>query len=254
MSEDLVILDRQPDGVATCTLNRPDKRNALSIELMRQLCALLEAVEGDKRIRALILRGNGPVFSAGLDLGEVMSPGRAAESARMMQRTLLGVYGASAVTIAMVHGLAVGGGAGIVAACDFALADERTRIGFPEARRGLIAAQVMSLLVRKLKGADVLGLLLSGELVDATPARQMGLFYRAGNMEREVQGILSRVLRSGPRALTLTKRLIDQLQPRSFEEDIEICLSQYLRAREGEEAEEGIRAFLEKRKAAWDKS
>jgi methylglutaconyl-CoA hydratase len=253
MSDDLVILDRHSDDYATCILNRPSKRNALSMELMRQLCSQVEAIEAENKIRVLVLRGAGGVFCAGGDLREALDPMHGVEFAKMIKRTLLTLYYAPVVTIAMVQGLAMGGGAGLVAACDFAVADEKARIGFPEVRRGLISAQVMSVLVRKLKRTDIHDLLLSGESVDARRAMQIGLFHRVGNMETETRKIVDQVLSGAPQALTMTKRLLDQLHPGSLRDDIEICMKKYLQAREGAEAQEGIRAFLEKRKPAWEK-
>jgi methylglutaconyl-CoA hydratase len=253
MSDDLVILNRRSDGVVACVLNRPEKRNALSVELMQQLCSCLEAVAADKRIRVLILRGNGPVFSAGLDLGEVMDSRHWDESARMVKKTLSTLYQIPVATIAVVQGVAMGGGAGLVAACDFAVADSKATIGFPELRRGLVAAQVLSLLIRKLRLTDVRYLLLSGESVSAEHALQMGLFHHVGDMEAEARKIIGQILQGAPQALAMTKRLFDQLYPRNLEEDIEICMMRHLQARGGAEAQEGIRAFLEKQKPSWDK-
>jgi methylglutaconyl-CoA hydratase len=251
MSDDLVILERTAK-TATCILNRPAKRNALNLKLMSQLCAHLSMLEKDKTIRAWILRANGPVFCAGLDLGEGTDPKHGIESAKMVKECLSAIYNLPVVTVAVVHGPAIGGGAGLVAACDFAVADREATIGFPEVRRGLIAAQVMSLLVRKLKIADVKDLLLSGELIGAARAMQIGLFNRLGDPETEAQAIIAQVLRGGPQAIAETKRLIDRLHPARFDDDLEMCMRQYLQTRDGEEAQEGIRSFLEKRQPEWE--
>jgi methylglutaconyl-CoA hydratase len=253
MNDNLVILNRHSEDFVTCALNRPDKRNALSIELMKQLCSRLETIAADKRIRVVALRGNGPVFSAGADLAEVMNPKLGDESARMIKKTLLSLCQFPATTVAMVHGLAMGGGAGLVAACDFVVADSEAVIGFPEVRRGLVAAQVMTVLIRKLRPTDIRYLLLSGESVRAERALQMGLFHRVGDMETEARKVITEILRGAPEALAVTKRLFDQLYPRDLPEDIEIGMAHHLQARAGEEAHEGIGAFLEKRKPAWDR-
>jgi methylglutaconyl-CoA hydratase len=253
MSDDLVILNRHSEDFVTCVLNRPDKRNALSIELMQQLCSRLETIAADKRIRVMALRGNGRVFCAGADLAEVMDPRYGNESAGMIKKTLLSLYQIPVATVALVHGLAMGGGAGLVAACDFAVADSEATIGFPEVRRGLVAAQVMTLLIRKLRLGDIHYLLLSGESVSAAHALQMGLFHRVGDMETEAGKIIAQILRNAPQALAMTKRLFDQLYPRDLRDDIEMGMMRHLQARGGEEAQEGIRAFLEKRKPAWDR-
>jgi methylglutaconyl-CoA hydratase len=254
MNEEFVIFQRYSEEVAASILNRPEKRNALSVEVMRQLCAHAGQVEKDGTIRIWILRGNGPVFCAGLDVGEAMDPKLGVESAKMVRQCLSTVYRIPVATIAMVHGAALGGGAGLAAACDFAVADRNAIAGFPEVRRGLAPAQVMSILVRKLRRADIRELFLSGEPVTAGRALQMGLFHRVGNIETEAQDIISCLLRAAPGALARTKQLIDRLYHHSLEDDIELCMQHHIQATQGTEAQEGIRAFLEKRKPIWEKS
>jgi methylglutaconyl-CoA hydratase len=172
----------------------------------------------------------------------------------MLKQCLSAVYRIPVVTIAMVHGAARGGGAGLVAACDFAVAERDATIGFPEVRRGLVPAQVMSLLVRKIVRSNVRELLLSGEPMDAERALQMGFFQRVGHMEEEAREIMSQVLQGAPGALAKTKQLIDRLYCRSLEYDIEMCRLHFELAREGAPAQEGIRAFLQKRKPVWKRS
>jgi methylglutaconyl-CoA hydratase len=253
MSNECVVYKQHSEEIAVSILNRPEKRNALNVELMQQLCAHARQVEKDGKIRIWILRGNGPVFCAGLDVGEAMDPQLGVESAKMVKQCLTLIYRIPVATIAMVHGAAMGGGAGLTAACDFAVADRHAIVGFPEVRRGLVPAQVMSLLVRKLRRADVRELLLSGEPVAARQALHMGLFNRVGNIETEAQEIISQILQAAPGALAKTKQLIDEIYARSLEDDIDICMQHYLQARKEAEAQEGIDAFLEKRKPLWAK-
>jgi methylglutaconyl-CoA hydratase len=254
MSNDLVIFKRFSEEVAASILNRPEKRNALSINLMQQLCAHAEQVEKDGKIRVWILRANGPAFCAGLDVSEARDPELGAESVKMVNQCLLRIYRIPAVTLAMVHGAARGGGVALVAACDFAVAGAEATIGLPEVLRGMVPAHVTSVLVRKLNRADIRELFLSGKSIDAERARQMGLFQHVGNMETAAQEITSQLLQAAPGALAKTKKLIDQLYSRNLEDDIELCMQHHLQARDGVEAQEGIRAFLEKRKPAWSKS
>ncbi len=253
MNDGMIVFERNSEEVATCILNNPARRNALSITLMQQLCACAEQIEKDRNIRVWILRGAGPVFCSGLDIGEVMDSRLGIESAGMVKKCLSAVYQIPIATVAVVQGAAMGGGAGLVAACDFAVASPDATIGFPEVRRGLIPAQVMSLLVRKLRRSDIKELLLLGEPVTAERAVQMGLFHRVGDIEAEARRIISQVLQASPRSLANTKSLLDQIYHRNLSEDIEFCRLQYLKAREGEEAQEGIRSFLEKRKPSWHK-
>jgi methylglutaconyl-CoA hydratase len=254
MSDALVIFERRSEEVAVSILNQPEKRNALSIELMRQLCAHAVQVEKDGKTRIWILRSNGPSFCAGLDVGEAIDPRQGVESAKMVRECLSAIYRIPLVTIAMVHGAARGGGVGLVAACDFAVANQDATIGFPEVRLGLVSAQVLSLLVRKIRRADIKELLLSGEAIDAARASQMGLFQRVGNMETAAQEIVSQVLQAAPGALAKTKQLIDRFDSHSLQDEIEMCMQYYLQARAGMEAQEGICAFLEKRRPVWHRS
>ncbi len=253
MSDELVVFKQHSEEIVSTTLNRPEKRNALNIELMQQLCVHGERIERNENIRIWILRAEGPAFCAGLDVKEVQDPELGIETARMVKQSLSTVYRASAMTIAMIRGAARGGGAGLVAACDFAVADPLATIGFPEVRRGLVAAQVLSVLVRKLRGADVRDLLLRGEGINAERALHMGLFHRVGDVEKEARALISQLLKSAPGALAKTKQLIDRYYGRTFQDDIEIGMLQLIQSREGEEGQEGMRAFLEKRKPAWEK-
>lgn len=253
MSRECVIYQPHSEEVVSCILNRPEKRNALNTSLMRQLCAHAERAAKDPGVRIFILRGSGSVFCAGLDFGEATNPDLGMESAEMVKQCLWSIHRIPAATIAIVQGAALGGGAGLVAACDFAIADPEARIGFPEVRRGLVAAQVMTLLIRKLRGADIRELLLSGEPVQAGRALQMGLFHRVGEVETELQKLVSQLLHAAPGALTKTKRLIEQLSAHSLEDDLERSMHHHMESKQSAEAQEGIRAFLEKRKPGWAK-
>jgi methylglutaconyl-CoA hydratase len=253
MNGEFVIFKRYSDEVAASILNRPEKRNALSIQLLQQLCAHAEMVEKDEKIRVWILRANGPAFCAGLDVAEAMDPKLGVESAKMVRQCLSAIYRVPVITLAMVHGTALGGGAGLVVACDLAVAGKEATIGFPEVLRGLVPAQVMSVLIRKIKRADIKELLLSGKPIDAERACKMGFFQRVGNLEADAREFISQLLQAAPGALAKTKHLMDRLYSHNLEDDIQLCMLHYMQAREGEEAQEGIRAFLEKRKPIWSK-
>jgi methylglutaconyl-CoA hydratase len=116
MTDDPVIFERYSEEVTACILNRPEKRNALSIELMQRLCVFSEQIRGDAKTRIWILRGKGSAFCSGLDFNEVMHPELGVESAKMVKQCLLAIHQAPVMTIAMVHGAARGGGGGLVAA------------------------------------------------------------------------------------------------------------------------------------------
>jgi methylglutaconyl-CoA hydratase len=249
----VVLVEKQTPQITLITLNRPERRNALTIELMRELTVAVEEAAADPKQRILILRGAGKAFCTGLDLEEAAKESPHA-TAEVVARTLLALAETRLVTIAIVHGAAVAGGAGIMSACDFVIAAERTKIGYPEVRRGLVAGLVMTFLRRQLRERDLRELLLASELIDAERAREIGLVNRvvpSNELENESKKIAASVLHGAPGAITNSKRLMEELWSRSVRDDIEIALRHHLDARESPEAKEGIAAFNEKRLPNW---
>ena len=250
----VVLVERQSAHTTVLTLNRPERRNALTIELMTELVAAVDQALNDDTQRVLILRGAGPAFCAGMDLNETADASKAHESGGMVAKTLLALSQTRLITIAAVHGAAVAGGAGIMSACDFVVAAEGTKFGYPEARRGLVAANVMTFLRRQLRERDIRELLFASELIDAARAREMGLINRvvpAAELDQEVSKIVASVLQGAPGALMHAKWLLEQLWSTSVKQDIETALGHHMQARESAEAKEGVAAFLEKRPPRW---
>jgi methylglutaconyl-CoA hydratase len=160
------------------------------------------------------------------------------------------------VTIAAVHGAAVAGGAGIMSACDFVVAAEKTKIGYPEVRRGLVAGLVMTFLRRQVGERNMRELVLGGELIDAAHAREIGLVncvVAPDQLMLEAQKFANSVLQGAPNAITQTKRLIEELWSTSVKEDVDLALKHHMQARESAEAREGIAAFNQKRPPNWSK-
>jgi methylglutaconyl-CoA hydratase len=249
----VVLIEKQTPRISVITLNRPERRNALTIELMGEVVAAIENAAADPAQRIVILRGAGKAFCTGLDLHEAVKH-EPRETAEMVARMLLALAETRLVTIAMVHGAAVAGGAGVMSACDFVIASDHTKIGYPEVRRGLVASLVMTFLRRQVRERDLRELLFASELINAERAREMGLVNRvvpAADLESEVQKITASILQGAPGAITNSKRLLEQLWPTSVREDIERALSNHLDARESAEAIEGIAAFNEKRPPNW---
>jgi methylglutaconyl-CoA hydratase len=257
MNLNLVLSGSDGPSTTVLTLNRPDKRNALSIALMKELCAAIEKAGRTRGQRMLVLKGNGPVFCAGLDLEEASTPGKVEAGARMVAKTVLAVTSSPLVTVAIVHGAALAGGAGLMSAFDFVIAEEDTKIGYPETRRGLVAALVMTFLRRQLRERDVRELLLTGESITPQRALEIGLINRitpaADPMAAmvEVRKIAELVVQGGPAATAQTKKILDELWPSSVKKDLALALKHHLKARHSREADEGIRAFLERRKPGW---
>jgi len=250
----VVLVEKQTPQITRVTLNRPERRNALTIEMMTELTEAIEKAAADEIQRVLILRGAGAAFCTGLDLNEAAEMHKAHASAEMVAKTLFTLSQTRLITIAVVHGAAVAGGAGIMSACDFVIAAERTRIGYPEVRRGLVAGLVMTFLRRQLRERDLRELLLMSELIDAKRAQEIGLVNRVvppNDLDTAAQEIAAAILQGAPGAVTNSKRLIEELWSSSVAEDIELALRHHMEARESDEAKEGIAAFLEKRPPKW---
>src|SRR5216110_2251657 len=249
----VVLIEKQTPQITVVTLNRPERRNALTIELLTELTAAIKVVSDDANARILIFRGAGAAFCTGLDL-KAATLENAQATAAMVAETLFILSQTRLVTIAAVHGAAVAGGAGIMSACDFVVAAEKTKIGYPEVRRGLVDGLVMTFLRRQIGERKMRELLLGSELIDADRAKEIGLVNHvvAGDdVMSEAQKFAESVLQGAPGALTQTKRLIDELWWRSVKEDVDLALKYHLQARDSDEASEGIAAFNEKRKAKW---
>ncbi len=250
----VVLIEKQTPQITVVTLNRPERRNALTLELLTELQAAVTVVSDQPQERVLILRGAGAAFCTGLDLKEAADHTKAHATAEMVANTLIAISQTRLITIAAVHGAAVAGGAGIMSACDFVVAAERTKIGYPEVRRGLVAGLVMTFLRRQVGERNMRELLLGAELIDAERAKEIGLVncvVARDDVMSEAQKFADSVLQGAPGALAQTKRLIEELWWRSVKEDVDLALKYHLQARESDEAREGIAAFNEKRKPKW---
>lgn len=243
------------NSIIMVTLNRPDKRNALNLTLMEELSFIFEELYKDPAQRVVILNAQGPTFCSGMDLHEAADSSLTEKSAMFIGRLFRAIYLSPLVTIAAVQGDALAGGAGLVAACDIALASKEAKFGFPETRRGLVAAQVATLLHRQISMRNVRELLLVGESIDSQKALQIGLINRVVEKEQlliEATKLANDVLQGAPTATRETKHLLHSLDAPSFYDELKIAISFYEIARNSDEAKEGLAAFFEKRKPNWD--
>lgn len=241
--------------VTTVTLNRPEKRNALTVDMLRDLAEAYREIARERQHRVVILRGEGMSFCTGLDLVETKNRDLARDSAKNMGEVLRAIVRTPAVTIAAVHGHAVAGGAGIMSACDIVVAEEDTKIGYPEPRRGLVAAMVMTLLQRQVGDRKARELLLTGELIGAKEAHEIGLVTKIvprGGLEAGVAAYTGKILKNAPGALADTKLLLEGLMPSNYETALARSFSVALRMRSSTEAREGLEAFDEKRNPSWE--
>ena len=252
----VVLIEKKSPQITVVTLNRSERRNSLTIELLNELIAAIRVASDEPRERVLILRGAGAAFCTGLDLKEAADLKKAQMTAELVAKTLITLAETRLVTIAAVHGAAVAGGAGIMSACDFVVAAEKTKIGYPEVRRGLVAGLVMTFLRRQVGERNMRELVLGGELIDAERAREIGLVNRVVAPDQllyEAQRFADSVLQGAPNAVAQTKRLIEELWSTSVKEDVDLALKHHMQARESAEAREGIVAFNEKRPPNWVK-
>lgn len=250
----VILVETRSPQITVLTLNRPERRNSLTIELLSELIAAVNAAAKEPSRRVLILRGAGVAFCTGLDLKEAADRTKAHATAELVAKTLVTLADTRLVTIAAVHGAAVAGGAGITSACDFVVAAEKTKIGYPEVRRGLVAGLVMTFLRRQIGERNMRELVLGGELIDADRAREIGLVNRvvpASELMNEAQKFADSVSQGAPKALAQTKWLIEELWSTSVKEDVDLALKYHMQARESDEAREGIAAFNEKRPPTW---
>ena len=250
----VVLIEKQSPQTTVLTLNRPERRNALTVELLTELCAAIKVASDEPQKRVVILCGAGAAFCTGLDLKEAADQTKAHATAEMVANTLIAISQTHLVTIAAVHGAAVAGGAGIMSACDFVVAAERTKIGYPEVRRGLVAGLVMTFLRRQVGERNMRELLLGSELIEVERAKAIGLVNRVvarNDLMTEALKFADSVLQGAPSAVAQTKRLIDELWWRSVKDDVDLALKYHMEARESAEAREGIAAFNEKRKPKW---
>ncbi|HMB07717.1 MAG TPA: enoyl-CoA hydratase-related protein [Isosphaeraceae bacterium] len=254
------IVERADHGpVAVLTLNRPDRRNALSRALVDALSDALDRVAVEPGPRAVVLTGAGPAFCAGMDLKEALEASLGPEAERTavadvqaLADLIAQVHALPRPTIAALNGDAYAGGAGLATACDFVIASEGAKIGYPEVRRGLVAAIVMHDLVRQVGERRARALLLTGTAIDAAEAERWGLVNRvvpAGNQLDEALALGLGLAECGPLALQTTKRLIDEASGRPA--DLRGAAAVSAQVRVSDEAHEGLQAFLEKRPPRW---
>jgi methylglutaconyl-CoA hydratase len=260
MNPDLVLIHR--DGpAAILTLNRPEKRNALSRALVAALGGRLAEAASDVAVRVVLLAARGPVFCAGLDLDELtelMQQPDARECMQQASRQLAAVYRAMASsakpTIAVVNGPAVAGGAGLVTACDLAVATPTAKFGYPEVRRGIVPAIITPMLTRVVPMRVASELLLGGNLIEAAEAQRLGLYNRivpAEQLHDEAMGLARDIAGGGPQTIAAAKKWIDRcfVNPDLWVESADASAA----GRFSAECEEGLRAFREKRDPVWDR-
>lgn len=249
------------DGVAVLTLNRPDKRNALSGDLVDALHGALGEVAGNPAVRVVAIRGAGRDFCAGADLAELekiagMGPEESLADAQRMGDLFVALRTLDRPVVAVVHGKALAGGAGLATACDLVLAREDAVFGYPEVHLGFVPAMVMTILRRKVGESRAFELVARGRRIDAGEAAQLGLVnhvFPEAAFPEAVDAFLQELAVLPPTAMALTKRLLYGLDGMAFEEGIARGAEVNAVARLTDACRDGIRHFLAGKRGARDR-
>lgn len=255
MTEPPVLVARA-GAVVHVTLNRPARRNAIGGGMGEALDALVAELRADATARAVVLRGAGGHFCAGLDLAEVAaSPGEQEARNRAVGARYLAISELPQVVIAAVEGAAHAGGLGFVCCADIALCSNDARFAAPEVRRGLVPAQILPWMVRRMGRAQATRMALEGGVVNAAQAQRMGLVHEVAEgregLDALVAQVLAQVTAGAPGALAETKALLAALGALAPEGYGAAAAAAFGRTANGAEAREGIAAFREKRQPAW---
>lgn len=252
------LLVEKNDYICTLWLARPQKRNAINRLMAAELISFLTLAENDAQIRVVILRGQGAYFCAGGDLawmsqGDELPPND--RSARVLAELYLSLFRFPKPLIAIVHGAAMGGALGLTACADFVLAETNSVFSFSEVKLGLIPATISPFVTRRIGELKARQLMLSGAKLNAVDAIALQLADRAGSMEQLEQyakTLAEELAANAPGAVMACKRLIQFVAFREIDHDLSKYTADLLsNIQKGDEAREGMKAFLEKRKPVW---
>jgi methylglutaconyl-CoA hydratase len=248
------------ERIGTITLDRPEKRNALSAELVTELKAAFSMFENSDEVKIIILEANGPVFCAGADLEflqrlQHFSYEENLADSNQLKDLFFQIYTLKKIVIAKVQGHAVAGGCGLATVCDFVYTVPDAKFGYTEVAIGFVPAIVMVFLLRKIGEAKVKQLLLSGDLVSAEDAYQFGMINKIvakEDLASEVTTFAKRLLKSNStQSMMVTKQMIAQVQSMSLEKALDFAAEMNASMRASEDWKKGVNAFLNKEKITW---
>ena len=244
--------------IATITFNRPDKRNALSFQMIAEILAALDEVEQSNALIA-ILTGSGKAFCAGMDLDELKSltgksPAENLEDSRKMAQLFRRVYDFPTPTIAAVNGAAIAGGTGLATMCDFTLAVPEAKFGYTEVRIGFLPAIVSSILVWQVGHKIARDLLLTGRIFDAAEAHSLGLVNAvvpSEGLRTSARELAAQLMENSPSSLRLTKKLVNGFIREALDRQAGEAVAENAAIRQTADFREGVASFLQKRKPIW---
>ena len=246
------------NDAATITLNRPEKRNAISTQMIQELLNALEEIEKGAA-RLAILTGNGKAFCSGMDLEMLsaiakQSPEENLEDSRRMAGMFRRIWSFPKPLIAAVNGAALAGGCGIATLCDFTLAAPVAKFGYTEVKIGFLPAIVSVFLTRQIGEKRARDLLLTGRIIEAVEAKDLGLVTEVVPAERllwRARDLADTLLAASPTSLARTKRILTDAAAAGLDADLERAIAENARVRSTADFREGLASFLEKRKPVW---
>jgi methylglutaconyl-CoA hydratase len=246
-------------GIATITLNRPEKRNAISLQLIAELLTALDEIEQAAEAQVAILTGTGRAFCAGLDLEELKgllgkTHQQNLEDSNRMAQLFRRLYDFPKPTIAAVNGAAVAGGTGLATMCDFTLATSDAKFGYTEVRIGFVPAIVSSMLVWQVGHKIARDLLMTGRMFTSSEAHRFGLVNEVVEPERlmdRARQLAGELMQNSPSSVRATKKLINGFLRPHLDTQIAQAVEDNTRIRTTEDFREGVSSFLEKRKPRW---
>jgi methylglutaconyl-CoA hydratase len=250
---------RRQGAVEYLTLNRPDVRNAFNEDVIAELTTWARLTISDPTLRVVVLAGAGKVFSAGADAAWMArmvgySHAENVQDAMRMAEMFLALNRIPAAVVGRIHGAALGGGAGLAAICDIAVAEDSAVFGFTETKLGILPAVISPYVLPKIGPSAARELFLTGMRFPAARAKEIGLVHAvvtARELDQAVQHYVNELLSASPTGVTASKALIHEVWSRSPEEAMAITAGAIATQRVSPEGQEGLQAFLEKRKPGW---
>lgn len=263
MAYEHILLDVSPEGTAVLTLNRPAKRNAFNAEVIAELTDAFETLSKNPSCRLLLVRGNGPVFSAGADLEWMKAASHYSEreneeDAMGMAEMLRRLFELPQVTVALLHGAAMAGACGIAAACDIAIAKTGTIFSFSEVKLGIIPATISPYIINAIGPRWARTLFVTAERFETAFAEKIGLIHHEVEdemaMEKLAEHYANLVYAASPAAVADTKALVADVTGEVIDASLgKMTAKRLAHRRVSEQGKEGLAAFLEKRKPNWSR-
>ncbi len=255
-----LVLYKVIDRIGYITLNRPEKRNALGFEFVKELKAKFNLAEQDENCKIIVLEANGDAFCAGADLAYIQQLQNFSEEENLIDSKNLmelfqQIYQSSKMVISKVNGAALAGGCGLATVCDFCIATPESTFGYTEARIGFVPAMVMVFLLRKVSGSTAREILLSAEIFKSDVALRYQLINKiipTAEIHEYVHEFATRLINStSSQSINLIKKMLHTIPQLTLSDGLEYAAKQNVKARQTEDCKKGIAAFLAKEKIIW---